>query len=80
MAYLAKNFATSDEWFSALAGPTVPNRMLFLSCATPDDSHHNPEGGSQLLEYIRGMKSVPTIFNRLETCKVVMETGIEPWR
>ncbi len=71
MAHLAKNFATSDEYFSGLAGPTVPNRMLFLTCATPEDSHHNPEGGKQLLEYINGMKSVPSIFGRLETCRAV---------
>jgi phospholipase C len=70
-AHLAKSYACSDEYFAGLAGPTVPNRMLFLSCATPQDSHHNPEGGAQLLEYIRGMKSVPTIFNRLENARFV---------
>ncbi len=80
MAHLAREFTTCDEWYSALAGPTVPNRMLFLTCATPENSHHNPEGGQQLLAYIRGMSSVPTLFNKLDTCRHVLETGIEPWR
>jgi hypothetical protein len=61
LAYLAKEYCTSDQYFCALAGPTVPNRMLALTCDTPADSHHNPEGGAQLMEYLRGMKSVPSL-------------------
>lgn len=80
MAHLAKEFCTSDEWYAGLSGPTVPNRMLFLTCATPFNSHHNPEGGSELLAYVKGMKTVPTLFERLEECRVVRETGVEPWR
>lgn len=81
MVELAETFCVSDRYHASLAGPTVPNRMLLLTCACGDEDGHNPEGGLEALEYWRGMRENRTIFQRLETCEYLSERpDTKAWR
>ncbi len=89
---LAENFAVSDQYHAALAGPTVPNRMLLLTCAVGDGYGNNPgdnvddsksgkiEGAMQVAEYWRTMRNNQTIFQRLESCEYLKDKDVDPWR
>ena len=56
--FLAKNFATSDRWFSPMMGNSPPNRV-FAFAATTHGHAHNP-----------GSLSVPTIWHELQSAGV----------
>lgn len=75
---LAKEFVLCDHWFSAMAGPTEPNRM-FVHAATSDIWDDSPTSGDY--EEIFGAKSAGdasagisfargTIFDALRRAKV----------
>ena len=74
---LAKEFVLCDHWFSAMAGPTEPNRM-FVHAATSDVWDDSPSNSDY--EEIFGAKSVGanagitfengTIFDALRRAKV----------
>ncbi len=58
--YLTDSFATSDRYFSAMLGPTDPNRD-FLYAATSNGVNYTQSGSSD-----KPMKGVKTIYNLLD--------------
>jgi phospholipase C len=66
LSYLASQFAVCDQWYSALPGPTWPNRF-FLHAATSGGLDHSPSSWQAGISYLDGYKfENGTIYNALD--------------
>jgi phospholipase C len=66
LSTLASQFALCDQWYSALPGPTWPNRF-FLHAATSGGLDHSPSSWEAGISYLDGYKfENATIYDALD--------------
>jgi phospholipase C len=72
LTQLAKEFILCDHWYSAMAGPTEPNRM-FAHAATSGVWDDSPSGSDQLKDEVFDSKGIHfdtgTLYDRLRGAK-----------
>jgi phospholipase C len=67
LSTLARDFALCDQWFSALPGPTWPNRFFFHA-ATSGGLDHSPSTASVVLSQVDGYQfENGTIYDALDS-------------
>jgi phospholipase C len=60
---LADAYTTCDRWFASLMGPTLPNRMYWMSAQS-----NGAKGNDEVIA--GAFKGIPTIFDRLDAAGV----------